>query len=126
MMELPIKILVIDDEDDIAHSVSKSLSKLDGVAEVASSSSSELALEKMKNTNFSVVVSDVQMTGMNGFQLLSSIKQYHPSTRVILMSSYSNESVRKEAELLGSEQYLEKPFDLFELKALVSQIIHKV
>ena len=126
MMELPINILVIDDEDDIAHSVSKSLSKLDGVAEVASSSSSERALEKMKNTKYSVVVSDVQLTGMDGFQLLSSIKQIHPSTRVILMSSYSNESMRKEAELLGSEQYLEKPFDLFELKNLVSQIIHKI
>ena len=126
MNRVPVNILVVEDEADIALGITRSLSKLDGVNSVDCSSSAEQALEKMRLTPFSIVVSDICLTGMNGLNLLSSIKRNNPDTCVVLMTAYSNTTIQAEAQRLGSDIYLEKPFDLGELKRIVVQLMDTI
>ena len=126
MNRVPVNILVVEDEADIALGISRSLSRLEGVDCVTCSASAEQALEKMRLTSYSIVVSDICLTGMNGLNLLSSIKQESPETCVVLMTAFSSTKIQAEAEKLGSDIYLEKPFDLRELKKIVVRLMDAI
>jgi DNA-binding NtrC family response regulator len=123
MNRVPVNILVVEDEADIALGISRSLSKLEGVNCVTCSSSAEQALEKMRITPYSIVVSDICLTGMNGLNLLSSIKRESPDTCVVLMTAFNSKRIQYQAEQLGSDIYLEKPFDLSELKKIIKHLL---
>jgi len=126
MNRVPLNILVVEDEADIALGISRSLSRLEGVNTVACSTSAEQAIEKMRATSYNIVVSDIYLTGMNGLSLLSSIKQNNPDTQVVLMTAFSNTQIHSEALKLGSDIFLEKPFDLCELKEIVVQLMDAI
>lgn len=126
MNRVPVNILVVEDEADIALGISRSLSRLDGVNCVTCSASAEQALEKMRITPYGIVVSDICLTGMNGLNLLSSIKKERPETCVVLMTAFSSSIIKSQAEQLGSDIYLEKPFDLSELKKIVVRLLESI
>lgn len=126
MNRVPVNILVVEDEADIALGISRSLSRIEGVNSVTCSHSAEQALEHLCTMPYSIVVSDLYLTGMNGLSLLSSIKRTNPGTRVVLMTAFSSARIQSEAIRLGSDIYLEKPFDLSELKRIVIQLMDTI
>lgn len=101
------KILIIDDDEISLHFLSNILKG--GEFEVISESSSEMALEKIKEDNFDLVVTDICMPRVNGFQILEEAKKRKENISVIGISS----SFTRTREFLskGFYAFFLKPFD---------------
>jgi len=69
------------------------------------------ALQLLQNEEIALVISDVQMPGPNGYQLLSSIKQLRPDLPVVLMTAYGTVAQAVAAMREGATDYIVKPFD---------------
>lgn len=80
------------------------------------------ALNKLKNGNFRLVITDMRMPGMNGLELISTIRLEYPFIKVIILSGYGEFSYAQQAIKLGVSDYLLKPVDVQELKTALSAI----
>ncbi len=108
------RVLVVDDEENLNWSLVASLRRENYAADGALTA--EDARRRLTDLAYDCVISDVKMPGIDGFQLLSWLREWRPSTRVIMMTAFGSPSVRQEAFRSGVIAYLEKPFDLRVLK----------
>ena len=108
------RVLVVDDEENLNWSLVTSLRREHYAADGALTA--EDARRRMVDVDYDCVISDIQMPGIDGFQLLSWLRQQRPQSRVIMMTAFGSPSVRQEAIRNGVTAYLEKPFDLAALK----------
>jgi CheY-like chemotaxis protein/predicted regulator of Ras-like GTPase activity (Roadblock/LC7/MglB family) len=108
------RVLVVDDEENLNWSLVTSLRKDDYAADGALTG--EDALRRMAGQPYDIVISDVKMPGMDGFELLQWLRANRPQTRVMMMTAFGSPTDRAEALRTGAIAYLEKPFDLHALK----------
>lgn len=87
---------------------------------------SSRALNAVQRTPVDVVITDIKMPQMDGLELLSRIQSVKPGTPVIVMTAYGSEDTAIEAMERGAYDYIEKPFDLDEMLALLARIEEKV
>lgn len=102
------KILLVEDDDGLREALTDTL--LLGGYQVTPVDSAENALVKLSDQSFELVVSDIQMEGMNGLSLLKSIRINHPKLPIVLMTAYANISDAIIAMREGATDYLSKPF----------------
>ena len=110
-----IKILIVHDQSTILASLSYILRK---VATVIPSESLRGAQNALSKDKFDRVISDLRRTGTDGkegLELLRHVRRISPETRVIIMTGYGNEAVKKEAYELGAMHFYEKPLDISHL-----------
>jgi CheY-like chemotaxis protein len=69
-----------------------------------------------------VILSDINMPGMDGLQLLAAIKQHFPDLPVMMVTAYGDDERRRRADELGAADFLAKPVDFDELKAQLRQL----
>jgi CheY-like chemotaxis protein len=69
-----------------------------------------------------VILSDINMPGMDGLQLLGEIKQHFPDLPVMMVSAYGDADRRRSADELGAADFLTKPVDFALLKAQLRQL----
>ena len=103
------KILIVDDEKNMCRSL-EILLESETNCKVSSVTSAEAALKVLDKTDYDLVVTDLTMPGMNGMELLRSIKENYPQTQVIMMTAYSSVQSAIEAIKIGAYDYLLKPF----------------
>ena len=104
------RVLVVDDEPDLLDLVSAMLGH-EGFS-VATAANAEEALRQLADGGFDVVVTDVQMPGADGFELLEIVRESEWGVPVILVSAYpTHEGLLRSVEL-GSFAYIEKPIDV--------------
>jgi DNA-binding response OmpR family regulator len=110
MWHMPI-VLVVDDEPDIRSVVALSLEG-DGF-EVRLAASGAEALESVAQDPPDVILLDVMMPGMDGFEVLARLRQegLGPSTRIVIMTCRTSERDHLRGWELGADEYLTKPFD---------------
>jgi DNA-binding response OmpR family regulator len=114
------RILVVDDEEDLTWSISKSLEKNDKVFEVICVNNGDSALAYLATRQVDLVITDVRMPGRDGLALLREIERNFPRTRVIIMTAHGSEETRRQIALRGLKSYyLEKPFELHYLRKLI-------
>jgi DNA-binding NtrC family response regulator len=118
-MKNEITVLVVDDEPLVCDSLTSILQR-EGYS-VLTASSGPQALEILRAGDVQLVISDVQMPDMNGFELLKAIKNDYPDTGVILMTGFGDTYTVKDALLLGADEYLNKPFRAFEVCKIVER-----
>jgi len=111
------RILVIDDEDSIREYLSMMLER-EGY-EVRASESGEKALRANAQESFDVVITDIQLTGMSGIEVLSKIRDSDPTVAVIIVTGHASQESAIEALNLGAFYYLLKPVSNEELKQVV-------
>lgn len=109
-----VRVLVVDDEENLNWSLVTSLRREQYAADGALTA--EDARRRLVDVTYDCIISDIQMPGMDGFQLLSWLRAQRPQARVIMMTAFGSPSVRQEAIRHGVAAYLEKPFDLTALK----------
>jgi DNA-binding NtrC family response regulator len=112
-MKTPKKILVVDDEKTILLSLAYAL-KGDGV-DVITCNRAEWAEKALENYFFDIVITDLRLSKASdaeGMQIVELTKKRHPATKVILITAYGSDDVRKEAKRLGADEYFDKPMDL--------------
>ena len=79
------------------------------------------ALEKLEDEEFELVLSDIRIPDINGFELLKKIKSRWPQTAVIMMTGYGDAYTVKEALMLGADEYITKPFKSHEISLIVER-----
>ena len=110
-----VDVLLIDDEAPFLSDLAEGLSLNSQRLQVITASTAEKALEMLRTCKFDVVLTDLNMPGMNGYQVLQEVEQRHPGIPVIVMSAYSRNSVEDRLANLRFTGYLEKPLDLHEV-----------
>ena len=114
-----VKILVVEDEAMMRNLLLKILES-EGYR-VALASSAQEALEKLEQEKFDLMLSDVKLPGMNGFELLGEVKSRWNDMAVIVMTGYSDAYTVKEALMKGADEYLSKPFKSHEVTLIVER-----
>jgi DNA-binding NtrC family response regulator len=114
-----VKILVADDEAMMRNLILKILES-EGYQVTVVSSGNE-ALEMLKAEKYDILLTDVKMPGMSGFDLLKQVKIEWPEMAVIIMTGYGDAYSVKEALLLGADEYLSKPFKSQEVFLIVER-----
>jgi two-component system response regulator FlrC len=102
------KILIVEDDPGLREALVDTL--LLGGYQVSSVQSAETAMVKLGESQFDLVVSDIQMQGMNGLSLLKSVKNKYPNLPFVLMTAYANVNDAIQAMRDGATDYLSKPF----------------
>ena len=102
-------ILVVEDDPNLREALCDtiSLSQYD----VIDAKDAEEALIKLENITPGLIVSDIQMPGMNGHELLKIVKRQLPETPFVLMTAYGNVPKAVEAIQDGAADYIVKPFE---------------
>ncbi len=117
------KIIVIDDEESMCKFMQIMLKK-EGY-EVTSTQSSKDALEKIKNSNFDLVIADLMMPELNGLELLSKVKSIDRDLSFIVMTAYASVDTAIEALKKGAFDYIAKPFKVDELKITIKKSLEQ-
>lgn len=120
-----LNILIVDDEPELRKSVSSVLEQyLEGVvAHFEEAESGKQALEKVKTGDWDIVLMDVRMPEMDGFEALREIKNHDPRTFVVLMTAHANVKDAIDAIREGAYDYLEKPVQPEHVKRIVTKAL---
>ncbi|MBN2010598.1 response regulator [candidate division KSB1 bacterium] len=116
------RILIVDDEEDLTWSISRSLTKNNDMLEVICVNSGDDALHALEQNAFDLVISDLRMPGISGMALLDQVKQNHPKTKMIIMTAYGSPDIERKIRSTENAYYIEKPFDIHELKKLIFKV----
>ena len=117
MEENPKKIFIIDDEENITWSLSRLL-RHSGYY-VKTSNFGKEALNILRTENFDLVITDIRMPDVDGFEILKWLVSHAPQTKVFMITAYGSPSVMDAAQRKGALYYFEKPIDH---KKLISAI----
>lgn len=110
-------VLVVDDEPEMAIALKETLSR-DGYRVSLAQNGLE-AMDKISREEYGWVISDVRMPSVDGWELLSRLKEKSPLTRVILMTAYGTVPQAVEAMKRGAVNFLTKPFKAEELRRIL-------
>jgi DNA-binding NtrC family response regulator len=119
-MEKP-NILIVDDEKDICMALNILLTK-EGYA-VKEAYNGEMALERIKQENFDVVMTDIKMEKMDGFEVLREAQKVSPETSVIMMTAFTSVRSAVEAMRAGAADYITKPFINDEIRLTIKRLL---
>jgi len=112
-------ILIVDDEKNIRMTLSQSLESLE--TETDTAGNGEEALAKLKEKDFGLILLDIRMPGIDGMEVLRQVREIRPDIRIIMITAYGTIESAVEAIKLGAVDFLQKPFDPDEIRALVSR-----
>ncbi|TFH01206.1 MAG: response regulator, partial [Calditrichales bacterium] len=119
------RVLVVDDEDDLTWSISKHLAKDKNKYELICVNSGKKALDVLSQLPVKLVISDIRMPEISGLELLTRVRESYPATKVIIMTAYGSSEVHDEANARGCFKYIEKPFEISELRQLILEAIEE-
>lgn len=113
------RILVVDDEEDLLN-VFRDLFSQRGES-IDTAETGEEAVEKLQNGNYEVVISDINLPGINGLEVLRVAKRENPNVCVIMITGFASASSAITALREGAYDYITKPFDLWEVSQIVDR-----
>ncbi|MCL2760969.1 MAG: sigma-54 dependent transcriptional regulator [Desulfuromonadales bacterium] len=116
-------ILIVDDELSMREFLSIFLEREGYIVKTAENA--EVALTLLNKSKFDLVISDVNMPGLDGIALLERIKKEFPDTAVLMVTAFSTTEQAVEAMKHGAYDYISKPFKVEEIKILVKNAIEK-
>ena len=114
-------VLIVDDEPQICKLIDKAL--VGKGMQCTSISEPRLAAQLLESERFSVVVTDISMPHINGFELLALARRNDPDCKVILVTGQSGTYYLAKALSSGAYDYLQKPFDLNHLVKVVRKAV---
>lgn len=112
-------VLVIDDEESMRDSCSQILAKDGFRPETAEDGT--VGLEKVQNVNPDLVLIDLKMPGINGFEVLDRVKEYDPNIISIVITGYATIESAVEAMKKGAYDFLPKPFTPDQLRIIIKR-----
>lgn len=126
MNSIQKSILVVDDEKSVQFLYDKIFKKeVDaGKFKIVFCISGEEALTQIKSdSTIKLVISDINMPGISGFELLKEVKNIIPNIPVFMSSAYTDTERQSLAKELGADDYITKPVDFMALKEKIFQIL---
>jgi DNA-binding NtrC family response regulator len=117
-------LLVVDDDHDITSLIKIGLEKI-GLS-MSSFIDPSLALEEFRNkpSDYELVISDVRMPSMNGYEFVKQVKKINPKVKVILMTAFEIEDkeFHRVLPLIKIDGFLQKPFSISKLYDMLKEI----
>ncbi|NIV30442.1 MAG: response regulator [Anaerolineae bacterium] len=113
------RILIVDDHEDIGFLLKQHLARAVNRYEVETARSGEEALAALATQAFDLVITDLQMPGMDGLALIQQVRKRYSGTSLILMTCHGDRGIKAAALRLGACGQLTKPFCGSELLAMV-------
>ena len=83
------------------------------------------AIEQLQVEPAEVIITDVKMPDMNGIELLRAAREFLPDVGVVLMTAFATVDTAREAFKLGADDFIQKPFDVEELKVIVKKAFER-
>lgn len=103
------KILILDDEQDILEIYQEILARLPSQPEIHTADTGMRAIALLESEPFKLLLVDLRMPAMDGFQVLAIVRRRFPALRVVVMTGADDEQFRARAYAMGIDLYLEKP-----------------
>jgi CheY-like chemotaxis protein len=123
MTEATVKrMLVVDDEPNVTMVVAASLRKLGKEYAIETANDGQEALEKIRQGSYTLVITDYKMPGMNGLDLAEAIRDCSPQTLVVLMTAFNISGVTEKIEQHELDGYIQKPFTVAQIRAIVEEL----
>src|SRR5437899_1672833 len=115
------RILIADDHDALRRGLVRGLTEVGH--EVDEASNGNLAIEKLHDSYFDIVLSDLKMGGSDGMDVLRTTRAMHPTTAVILMTAFGSVNTAVEAMKIGAFDYVQKPFEIEEMEVKIDKAL---
>ena len=113
-------ILVVEDDQKMRNALQMILNK-EGY-QVEALESAEEALERFRVRTYDLLISDIKLPGLDGMELLTAIRNFNPSTSIIMITAYATVDQAVIAMKAGAEDYISKPFNLEEIRIVVRKV----
>ncbi len=111
------QVMVVDDEEIVCDRLKGHLEKNGFMVETFTDS--KKALEALEEKRYHVVVTDLKMAGASGLDVLHNVRDRGYPTQVIIITGYASFEAAREAEAVGTYDFITKPFELKDLTKLV-------
>jgi DNA-binding NtrC family response regulator len=115
------RILIADDHDALRRGLARGLTEAGH--EVDEASNGNAAIERLHDSHFDIVLSDLRMGGSDGLDVLRTTKALHPTTAVILMTAFGSVTTAVEAMKIGAFDYVQKPFEIEEMEVKIEKAL---
>jgi CheY-like chemotaxis protein len=116
-------ILIVDDDDSVCFVLYTALQKLAHICQVHVASSGEEALERLRESPFDLIITDLLMPGMKGQELTAAIRQKSPETVVIWITAHRSPQTDEEARELAVYRCLDKPVSVAQIRDIVPKAL---
>jgi two-component system, NtrC family, response regulator PilR len=120
-------LLIVDDEQSMRQLLSLVFSRAGH--QVHAAENGRHALEYLRSSGgatVDLIISDVKMPDMGGIELLTAARELLPDVVVVMMTAFATVETAREAFKLGADDFIQKPFDIEELKVIVAKGLEKL
>jgi DNA-binding NtrC family response regulator len=114
-------ILVVDDEEALRTVLSSELSSEGYNVETASDGDEAITI--LQGKQFDLVLLDIKMPRVDGFEVLKFIKKNSPQIKVIMLTAFADLKNAIESKKLGAEDFISKPYDLVDLLTTIERVL---
>jgi len=119
-----MRFLYVEDNKEIRETTYAILTNLLGTVMVANDGDTALeAYKRFAIEFYDLIITDITMERMNGFDLIKEIKKFNPKQKVVIISSHNDSKFLHEASILGVEGYLVKPLRLETLVDVIDKAL---
>ena len=116
-------LLIVDDEQGIRQLLTLVFERLGH--RVRTAEGGRRALELLQEEPADLIVSDIKMPDMSGIELLRAARELAPDLLVVMMTAFATVETAREAFKLGADDFIQKPFDVEELKLIIARALEK-
>ena len=117
------RILIVDDDKDLLHLMGEYLESVGLEYDMAVSA--EQARHRLKSFGYDMVVSDFNMPGESGLDLLRYVSSMYPETPFVLMTGCYDLRIKRESMRMGAHAYIQKPFYMNELSRTIVNLLRR-
>jgi two-component system response regulator AtoC len=115
------RILIADDHDALRRGLVRGLTEAGH--EIDEAANGNAAIERLHDSYYDIVLSDLKMGGSDGLDVLRTTKALHPTTAVILMTAFGSVTTAVEAMKSGAFDYVQKPFEIEEMEVKIEKAL---
>lgn len=117
------KILVVDDEDALRTVLSSEL--VSEGYDVQTAADGDEAIADLAKHEYDLILLDIKMHRVNGFEVLKFVKEKHPKTKVVMLTGFADLKNALESKKLGAEDFVSKPYDLVDLLTTIERVLNE-
>lgn len=121
-MSAPFRILIVDDHELVANGIAKYFEDAEDLQVIATCTDPQIALQQIELLKPDLLISDLDMPGMNGLELIALTQKTSPTTKCVLLTMHLSKQLYQKAKQLGIEGYLPKTTDEEELFLCIAQL----
>ena len=118
------KILIVDDSKEIRNILSTFL-KEEGF-EVYTAENGKKALDLIKEKIIDLIITDIRMPEMDGYQLTKKVKEERPRIGIIIMTAYTSIYTEGDIRKIGADDYISKPFELVDIIEKIERVLFQM